>query len=127
MTAEAGQMKIRAMTCPALEQASAVLQYPPARNIVFDLEQHSMSFSAFHRLAVACLVFQLLTALSDTKQARAEDPTLWAKAHISEFLDLYRHFHAHPELSFEEYETAARFAKELRTAEIDVTEGVTKT
>src|SRR4029450_777443 len=26
-----------------------------------------------------------------------------------------------------EYETAARFAKELRTAEIDVTEGVTKT
>ena len=37
-------------------------------------------------------------------------------------MDLYRHFHANPELSFEERETGARVAKELRDAGIEVTE-----
>src|SRR5688572_3150020 len=58
---------------------------------------------------------------------RGEDPAAWARTHQAELVELYRHFHAHPELSFEERETAARFAKELRAAGIDVTEGVAKT
>jgi hippurate hydrolase len=37
---------------------------------------------------------------------------------------LFVHFHQHPELSFEETETAARIAEELRAAGIEVTEGV---
>lgn len=37
---------------------------------------------------------------------------------------LFRHFHAHPELSGKEVETAARLAKELRALGLDVTEGV---
>ena len=37
---------------------------------------------------------------------------------------LYRHFHAHPELSHQEHETAARLASELRALGYDVTEGV---
>ncbi|HET6630653.1 MAG TPA: amidohydrolase [Woeseiaceae bacterium] len=41
--------------------------------------------------------------------------------------ELYRHFHAHPELSFMEDETAARMAEELREAGFDVTEHVGKT
>jgi hippurate hydrolase len=38
--------------------------------------------------------------------------------------DLFVWFHSHPELSFREYETAARLAEELRAAGVDVTEGV---
>lgn len=38
--------------------------------------------------------------------------------------DLFVHFHRHPELSFREYETAARLAAELRSAGVEVTEGV---
>jgi amidohydrolase len=37
---------------------------------------------------------------------------------------IYKHFHAHPELSLEEKETAARLAKELRAAGFEVTEKV---
>ena len=38
--------------------------------------------------------------------------------------DLFMHFHANPELSFLETETAKRMAAELRAAGLDVTEGV---
>ena len=41
-------------------------------------------------------------------------------------LDLYRHLHAHPELSFKETKTAERIAEELRAAGADVTTGVGK-
>lgn len=37
---------------------------------------------------------------------------------------LFVHFHENPELSFLEHETAARMARELRDAGVDVTEGV---
>jgi hippurate hydrolase len=40
---------------------------------------------------------------------------------------LYEHFHANPELSFEETETAERLAEELRQAGFEVTTGVGRT
>ncbi len=40
---------------------------------------------------------------------------------------LYEHFHANPELSFREFDTAARLAEELRSAGFEVTEGVGET
>lgn len=40
---------------------------------------------------------------------------------------LYEHFHANPELSFVESQTAARLAEELRQAGFDVTEGIGQT
>ncbi|MGX6647101.1 M20 metallopeptidase family protein [Maricaulaceae bacterium MS644] len=40
---------------------------------------------------------------------------------------LYQHLHANPELSFVEFETAARMAQELRAAGYDVTEEVGRT
>jgi len=43
------------------------------------------------------------------------------EAHLAE---LFVHFHAHPELSFREFETAARLADELRATGVEVTEGV---
>src|SRR5271165_3259400 len=39
-------------------------------------------------------------------------------------LELYKHIHAHPELSMHEKETAARIGEELRQAGFDVTTGV---
>ncbi len=41
--------------------------------------------------------------------------------------ELFRHFHANPELSFLEHETAARLAEEIRALGYDVTEGVGET
>src|SRR5436190_4542824 len=60
-------------------------------------------------------------------QIRAEEAAAWAKSHQSELVELYRHFHLHPELSFEERETGARVAKELRAVGVEVTEGMAKT
>ena len=40
---------------------------------------------------------------------------------------LFRHFHAHPELSLQEKATAARLARELRAQGFEVTEGVGRT
>src|SRR5262249_19799852 len=76
-------------------------------------------------------VFQGVTAFTAacalTASVLGEDAETWAKAHQTELVELYRHFHAHPELSFEEFETGTRVAKELRAAGIDVTEKVAKT
>src|SRR5512137_1988141 len=41
-------------------------------------------------------------------------------------LELYKHLHAHPELSFQEKQSAARVAEELRQAGCEVTSGVGK-
>jgi len=41
-------------------------------------------------------------------------------------LDLYKHLHSHPELSFQEVQSAARVAEELRQAGCEVTTGVGK-
>jgi len=47
-----------------------------------------------------------------------------AKDYDESLAELFVWFHSHPELSFREYETAARLAEELRTAGVEVTEGV---
>ena len=51
---------------------------------------------------------------------RAETPQAWVKANIADIVRLYQHFHAHPELSFHEKETAARLAEEWKQAGVDV-------
>ncbi len=38
----------------------------------------------------------------------------WIDAHLDELMKLYRHLHAHPELSYQEVKTAGRIAEELR-------------
>ncbi len=56
--------------------------------------------------------------------ARAADP--WYASHRDEFLALYTHLHTHPELSYQEVETAGRVAAELKRAGAKVTTGVGK-
>ena len=66
-------------------------------------------------LLVLCVL--PLNAGQDLAQAVAED-------YEASLADLFVWFHSHPELSFREYETAARLAEALRTAGVEVTEGV---
>jgi len=42
--------------------------------------------------------------------------------HIEEWLEMYRHFHAHPELSFHEKESSAYLARQMRDAGFEVIE-----
>jgi metal-dependent amidase/aminoacylase/carboxypeptidase family protein len=47
---------------------------------------------------------------------------------LSRYEDLYKHFHAHPELSFEEHETSAKIQSELsRLGSFEVFPGIGKT
>ncbi len=48
-------------------------------------------------------------------------------ARADELLDLYKHLHSHPELSFKEVKTSERIAEELRKAGAEVTTCVGKT
>jgi hippurate hydrolase len=48
----------------------------------------------------------------------------WIAAHIDELDALYKHLHTHPELSFQERETAKRIAAELEKCGVEVTAGV---
>jgi amidohydrolase len=49
------------------------------------------------------------------------------REHAQEVIDIRRHIHAHPELSFEEYETAKYVAQKLRSFGLNPTEGVADT
>ena len=76
-----------------------------------------------HRLMSITLLAGWLAAADPAAQAQ-DGPRAWAEKHLDEIVELYRHFHAHPELSFMEKATAARLAKELRDAGVEVTENV---
>ena len=52
---------------------------------------------------------------------------MFDKQDIAQAVELRRFFHAHPELKFEEHQTAARVADELRRLGYEVTEGVVGT
>lgn len=84
--------------------------------------------SAQRRLAWLTLV-AVICLPGFLRPAAAEDAVRlkWIDQTVSELLPLYHHFHSHPELSFQEVETAKKLAEELRKAGFEVTEGVGKT
>jgi amidohydrolase len=60
-----------------------------------------------------------------TAPARAADPVHQAtQAALPQLMEFYRDFHAHPELSLHEVQTAAKLAAEARKAGFEVTEKV---
>jgi len=67
------------------------------------------------------LAFGPMTALTAQE---AQDTAAWTKAELNRLLETYIAFHKNPELSFQERETAARFASELRASGCEVTENV---
>lgn len=67
----------------------------------------------------------MLFALAACSFAAAQQPVETYLDGAGEHLDeLYRHLHQNPELSFREFKTAARMAKELRALGVEVTEKV---
>ena len=55
---------------------------------------------------------------------RAASVESWTELNLDSLVQLYVHLHAHPELSYQEKETAARIAREWNAAGFDVTTSV---
>ena len=86
-------------------------------------------FPAVVRFPVLVLLLSLYASpLMGPKRVRAEPPPAdpWIAQHLAGLLGLYEHLHTHPELSFQEHETAKRIAAELSKAGAEVTAGVGK-
>jgi hippurate hydrolase len=70
-----------------------------------------------------------LTAVCGRGQSAAPTQEL-VRSHLAQeypsLFELYKHLHSHPELSFQEVQSAARVAEELRKAGCEVTPGVGK-
>src|SRR5436309_15716893 len=80
---------------------------------------------------VALIVSSLLCLLMSARAQNAlaenrEQIETRVRQQSSNLLDLYKHLHTHPELSFMEEKTSARVAEELRKAGYEVTTGVGK-
>ena len=73
------------------------------------------------RMMIAPIVLILLAPAS---LVRANEIKPWVAKNLPDLVELYEHFHAHPELSFEEEQTAARLAEELRETGAKVTENI---
>ena len=74
------------------------------------------SFSSFCLLAVGFISSSVLAAEPAVRD--------WTQKQLPDLVTLYRHFHAHPELSLMEKETAAKVAEEWKAAGFEVTTGV---
>lgn len=75
-------------------------------------------------VALALALAALVLAPSAAAQASASDLDRVVETEAPSLEALYRHLHGHPELSFQEKETARRIASELRQAGFQVTTGV---
>src|SRR4051812_50188471 len=111
MTAGAGQMKIRAITYLALEHSFRRLQYLLPKNFLGASRMRSCGFLRAAAAFAAATV--LLTA------GFCDDAATWGRAHQSELVELYKHFHTHPQLSFGEYETGAPGGEKRRAGGVD--------
>ncbi len=76
------------------------------------------------RPRLSSLILAGLTGVALSGRTLAAEPKAWVDDHLEEFIELYRYFHQHPELSLSEKETAARVAAELKATGAKVTAGV---
>jgi len=76
--------------------------------------------SCLRRILLSTLMLVLAPATEACAQARDD----WIEANLAQFVDLYKHLHANPELSFAESKTAAHLAGILRELGYEVTTGV---
>jgi hippurate hydrolase len=72
------------------------------------------------------LIYALVLSYCVISAARGsgEEPRPWIEQHADDLIRLYQHLHAHPELSFQERETARRLAAEWKAIGAEVTTGV---
>ncbi len=76
------------------------------------------------QLRLVSIPFLFLGLAATAAEPGAADP--FVDAHLDELVGLYKHLHAHPELSFREFETSKQVAEELKKAGAEVTSGVGK-
>jgi amidohydrolase len=76
---------------------------------------------------VVCVLSVCGPVIAGEESPSPTPATKWLDANLDGLLEVYRHFHSHPELSFVEVETARRLAEEFKAAGAEVTEGVGKT
>ncbi len=72
-----------------------------------------------YAFVVATITASLIS--TSTVSAQTASSNKWAAANVDSLVELYRHFHTHPELSFQEEQTAERLAKELSAVGAKVT------
>jgi len=71
------------------------------------------------------IIFFVMAAIAVSRSVAASDlNTEVTNDYTSHLESLFRHFHANPELSLQEHETAKRLATELQAAGFDVTQNV---
>jgi hippurate hydrolase len=75
-------------------------------------------------LILASILLLAAAAHAQTPGSLRETVRLRVNAQYPTLFELYKHFHANPELSFHEENTAARLADELRQSGYEVTTGV---
>ncbi len=68
----------------------------------------------------AALLPLAMLAITCGNLATAESPQAWTDKELPALIELYRHFHANPEVSYQEKQTAARLAKEWQDAGFEV-------
>lgn len=68
-------------------------------------------------------ILALLLAMPSSPPLASGADAGWVEMELPGLLDLYRHLHSHPELSYHEAETAARVARELEEAGVDEVTG----
>ena len=66
----------------------------------------------------------MVLSLAVSSPLAAQTPKAWVTENLDDLVAVYRHFHANPELSLHEAQTAARLAAELKAAGAEVTAGV---
>ena len=78
------------------------------------IQFQSLHAAAIRAMVVGCVAMAAL-------RADADAPRQWVAANLDDIVTVYQHFHAHPELSFQEEATAARLAEELKAVGAEVT------
>lgn len=73
---------------------------------------------------IAALCIGLAAVVLFPNTCAAEEPRQWVEANVNDLVALYQHFHCHPELSFQERESAKRLAEEWRSLGAKVTTGI---
>jgi len=83
-----------------------------------------ISFCGLLRSGLVSVLIAAGAQAADTAATNPETPQVWAGENLENLTQLYRQFHAEPELSFAERETAARLAEQWKAAGAEVTTGV---
>jgi amidohydrolase len=82
----------------------------------------SRYFPVIKVVVLSTLIFNVTSACLVAQQG--ETPQIWVEKNLPDLVGVYRYFHANPELSFQEKETAKRLAEEWKAVGIKVTENV---